>query len=565
MSMFSRRDFLRLTGGFAALAGAGSGTVATFLSSAVAATSGGKGAAPDVEIALKATRARVAILPGEQTQVWTYRGEVLKGDPASLQVMPGSFLGPIIRVRKGQQVRVRFMNDLPERSIIHWHGLHVPERMDGHPRDVVNPGSSYLYEFPMLNRASTYWFHPHPHTLTGGQVYRGLAGLFIVSDDEEAALNLPSGEYDVPLVIQDRTFDANNQLVYLQGGMGGAMGGHGGMMMGSGMMGNQGTMSGMGDMMGGMMDRMMGFLGDRILVNGRPDFVLAVATRVYRLRLLNGSNSRVYKLAWSDSSPLTVIATDGGLLAKPVQRSYVMLGPAERVELWADFSNLRADAEVTLQSLAFTGAEGDEMMEGYGGTGGMAGMMGGGRARPNGGPFPVLKVRVVREERETRTLPTVLAAVPRYRLEDAVNSSAPRRFTLTMRMMNWVINGRSFQMEQVAPDEVVKLNTVEAWEFVNERNPGEMMEQNGMVHPIHIHGVQFQVAERQVLSELKAGWDTVKDGYVDEGWRDTFLIMPGERVKLLMKFQDYPGLFLYHCHNLEHEDMGMMRNYRVES
>ncbi len=562
MSKVSRRDFLRLTGGFAALAGVGSGTVVPSLPSAVAATGGGQGAAPDVEIALKATRARIAILPGQQTEVWTYGGELLKGDPASLQVMPDSFLGPIIRIRKGQQVRVRFTNDLPEQSIIHWHGLHVPERMDGHPRDVVGPGGSYLYEFPVLNRAGTYWFHPHPHTLTGGQVYRGLAGLFIVSDDEEAALNLPSGEYDVPLVLQDRTFDANN----LQGGMGGAMGGHGGMMMGGGgMMGGQGTMRGMGEMMGGMMDRMMGFLGDRILVNGRPDFVLPVATRIYRLRLVNGSNSRVYKLAWSDTSPLTVIATDGGLLAKPVQRSYVMLGPAERVELWADFSKLRADAEVTLQSLAFSGAEGDEMMEGRGGAGGMAGMMGGGRALPNGGPFPVLKVRVVREERETRTLPTILAALPRYRLEDAVNASVPRRFTLTMRMMNWMINGRSFQMEQVAPDEVVKLNTVEAWEFVNEQNPGEMMEQNGMVHPIHIHGVQFQVAERQVLSELKTGWDTVKDGYVDEGWKDTVLIMPGERVKLLMKFQDYPGLFLYHCHNLEHEDMGMMRNYRVES
>jgi FtsP/CotA-like multicopper oxidase with cupredoxin domain len=104
---------------------------------------------------------------------------------------------------------------------------------------------------------------------------------------------------------------------------------------------------------------------------------------------------------------------------------------------------------------------------------------------------------------------------------------------------------------------------MEAWEFVNERNPGEMMEQNSMVHPIHIHGVQFQVIDRQVLPELKAGWDTVKDGYVDDGWKDTFLIMPGERVTVLMRFQDYPGVFLYHCHNLEHEDAGMMRNYRI--
>lgn len=238
-----------------------------------------------------------------------------------------------------------------------------------------------------------------------------------------------------------------------------------------------------------------------------------------------------------------------------------MLGPGERVELGADFSTLGAVGEATLQSLAYSGAEGDETM---GGQGTMGGMMGGGRALPNGAPFPVLRARVTREARETRTLPAVLATLPRYRLGDVVNGRAPRRFTLTMRNMTWLINGRTFAMDQVAPDETVKLNTAEAWEFVNERNPGEMMEQNGMGHPMHIHGVQFQVIERQVAPELKTGWDTVKDGYVDEGWKDTFLIMPGERVKLLMRFRDYPGVFLYHCHNLEHEDMGMMRNYRIE-
>jgi FtsP/CotA-like multicopper oxidase with cupredoxin domain len=504
---------------------------------------------------MKATRARVAILPGDHTAVWTYRAQLVKGDPGSLQTVSGSYLGPIIRVRKGAKVRVRFGNDLPEPSTIHWHGLLVPERMDGHPRDAVAPGGSYIYEFPVLNRAGTYWFHPHPHTLTGGQVYRGLAGLFIVSDDEEAALDLPSGEYDVPLILQDRRFDAHNQLVYQAGGMGGMMGGGHTMMGPGGGMGGHGTMD-------AMMDRLMGFLGDRILVNGKPDFVLPVATRAYRLRLLNGSNSRVYKLAWADGIPLTVIATDGGLLAKPIERPYVMLGPGERVELWADFSKLGAGGEMTLQSLAYSGAESDETP---GGHGGMSGMMGGGRTLPNGAPFPVLKVRVARTERETRSLPTVLATLPRYRLGDAVNGNAPRRFGLTMRRMSWLINGRSFEMERVAPDERVKLSTAEAWEFVNERNPGEMMEQNGMVHPMHIHGVQFQVIRRDVDADLRAGWETVKDGFLDEGWKDTFLIMPGERVTVLMRFEGHAGLFLYHCHNLEHEDLGMMRNYRIES
>lgn len=514
-----------------------------------AASSGNVAGATDIEIALTAAPGEAAILPGERTAVWTYGAELTNGDAASLQTVPDSYLAAIIRVRKGSRVRIRFRNDLPEPSTIHWHGLFVPDRMDGHPRDLVPPGGNYVYEFPVLNRAGTYWFHPHPHGRTGPQVYRGLAGLFLVSDDEEAALDLPVGEYDIPLVLQDRTFDGRNQLVYGAEGTGGMMGaGH--MMMGPG----HGAMS-------GMMDRMMGVLGDRILVNGRPDFVLQVATRAYRLRLLNGSNSRVYKLAWGDGSPLTVIATDGGLLAKPAQRPYVMLGPGERVELWADFGKLGAGGEMTLQSLAFSGAEGDETM---GGHGEMGGMMHGGAALPNGAPFPVLRVRVTRKERETRVLPAVLATLPRYRLADAVNARAPRRFALTMRAMNWLINGRTFEVDRVAPDETVKLKTTEAWEFVNELNPNEMMERNGMVHPVHIHGVQFQVVERQVLPALKAGWDTVKDGYVDEGWKDTFLTMPGERVRVLMKFQDYPGLFLYHCHNLEHEDAGMMRNYRIE-
>ncbi len=112
--------------------------------------------------------------------------------------------------------------------------------------------------------------------------------------------------------------------------------------------------------------------------------------------------------------------------------------------------------------------------------------------------------------------------------------------------------------------ETVKLNSVEQWEIINKLNPGAMMDAKGMAHPIHFHGVKFQIISRQVLPELAAGWQTVKDGYVDEGFKDTVMVMPGERVKLLMKFEKYSGLFSYHCHTLEHEDAGMMRNYRVK-
>ena len=528
-------------------------------------TPAGSASAVDLELALTALQGEVNVLPGQPTKVWRYQAEVLRGDASAVQPVEGSYSGPILRVRKGQKIRVHFRNQLPEPSIVHWHGMLVPDLMDGHPRTAVDPGQTYTYEYEVQNRAGTYWFHPHPHGLTGGQAYRGLAGMVIVTDDEEAAAGLPSGAQDLPIIIQDRTFDANNQLVYLagDGGMGAMMGAMG---------------------MNGMMDRMMGFLGERILVNGQPDTVLPLATRAYRLRVLNGSNSRIYKLAWSDDTPMTIIGTDGGLLEAPLQRPYVTLGPGERVELWADFSGRKVGDELTLMSREFLGAEGDTLVGG--GMGSMEGMMGGmqgmhghhdapepaatqapgttGAAPANGALFPVLIVRIERAEPETLKLPARLSSFERYHLEDAGNGPQPRSFGMSMRNMQWLLNGRVFEMEGVAENEIVRLGSLEAWEFVNEQNPNEMMERMGMAHPMHIHGVQFQVVQRDLLApELKAGFESVREGYVDEGWKDTVVVMPGERVRLLVKFV-HPGLFIYHCHNLEHEDLGMMRNYRVE-
>jgi FtsP/CotA-like multicopper oxidase with cupredoxin domain len=387
--------------------------------------------------------------------------------------------------------------------------------MDGHPRLVIPRGATYVYEFEVRNRAGTYWYHPHPHGMTGPQVYGGLAGLFLVSDDEEKAAGLPAGEYDIPLVIQDRAFDNRNQLIYLSGHR---------------------------------MEQMTGFLGDWILVNGNPDFILPAATRAYRLRLLNGSNSRIYKLAWQDGSPLTVIGTDGGLLETPAQRDYVMLGPAERIELWVDFSRYPVGSETALISLPFEGG-----MLGGGRMG--RGMMGPGAALPNGAGFPIFKVRVNRREKASPALPKRLSTINRYRAADAVNAGHPKRFNLEMRHMAWTINGRLFRMDQVDQDEKVRLDSLEIWEFINEGSGMGMMGGMNMPHPLHLHGKQFQVLERRGV---------VHDGYVDEGWKDTVLLMPGERIRILVRFGDYPGLFLYHCHNLEHEDMGMMRNYLIE-
>jgi FtsP/CotA-like multicopper oxidase with cupredoxin domain len=390
--------------------------------------------------------------------------------------------------------------------------------MDGHPRFAINPGEEFAYEFVIRDRAATYWFHPHSHGNTATQVYRGLAGLLLVADDEEDAIGLPTGDYDLPIVIQDRMFDGSNQLVYASAGM--------------------------------MMD---GFLGNTILVNGQPDYQLPVATRVYRLRLLNGSNSRTYKLAWDDSTPLVVIATDGGLLERPVQRDYVTLAPGERIDVWADFSRHALGDELTLRSLVFEGADSGMMMGGHGGFGVPA----------NGAALDIMRVRVDREESEDATLPDALSNVDWPAIEQAANAQSPRTFSVSFLMHSmmggqWGFDGRTFELNGVDDHELIPFNTLEVWEFINQTAPVVMN------HPIHIHGAQFQVIERRVDPDFADEWGTVSDGYVDEGWKDTVLLMPGERAKILIRFEDYAGRYLYHCHNLEHADAGMMRNLRVQ-
>ncbi|MHB1094493.1 multicopper oxidase family protein [Thiobacillus sp.] len=520
LKQIGRRRFLNALGGTALM-----GAVPGAVQSAQRAATASDTFTPDLEIELRAVQDQVPLYQGPPTNVWRYRARVLKGDAQSVSHHPDSPLGPVIRVHRGTRIRIHFINELPQPSVVHWHGLLVPEAADGHPRYAVGPGGRYVYEFEVINRAGTYWFHPHPHGMTGSQVYAGLTGLFIVTDDEERALKLPDGDRDVGLVIQDRSFTRDNQLRYM---------GQGGGMMG---------------MMGGM----MGFLGDRIHVNGRPDFTLAAERKPYRLRLLNGSNSRICKLAWSDGSPVTVIGTDGGLLAAPVSRPYVTLAPSERVELWVDFSTRAAGEEIGLVSLPFAASAGGGMM--------MGGGMMGGSGPAQGAGFPVFKVRVGQGAAVSEKLPEKLASMPALRPEQAHNLNAPRSIRVTASGMRWSLNGRMFEMEGVAPDEVVRFGSTEVWEFINEASMHMM---GSMPHPLHVHGVQFRIIDRRVHPSAMAAWRSVSDGYVDEGWKDTALVMPGERVRVLMRFESFPGLFLYHCHNLEHEDTGMMRNFLIK-
>lgn len=309
-----------------------------------------------------------------------------------------------------------------------------------------------------------------------------------------------------------------------------------------------------------MMDQMIGFLGDTILVNSAPNASIDVKASAYRLRPLNGSNSRIYKLAWQGGTPLTVIATDGGLLEEPLTREYITMGPGERVELWADFSKQSAGSEMKLVSLPFSDFSGDGMM---------GGMMGG-SSLPNGTPLDILSLKIGEKGTDIIPLPARLSTIERHNAKEAVNQNNPRSFTLAMQGMIHTINNRLFEMDAVAQDEIVRLGDLELWKFANlEGGGGGMGMGMGMMnmempHPMHIHSVQFQVIGRQIARRYESAYQELSAGFVDDGWKDTVLVMPGEKVQVLVRFENYAGTFLYHCHNLEHEDAGMMRNYKIE-
>lgn len=490
---------------------------------------------PDVELTLTAAPAEVALLPGAPTRVWRYTATVVRGPASTVQTLPGSYLGPVLHFRRGQRVRVRFENRLAEPSIVHWHGLDVPEAADGHPRLAVDGGRDYVYDFEVVNRAGTYWYHPHPHMRTAAQVYQGLAGVVVVSDPEDEALGLPTGDASLVLVLQDRRFDAKNQLVYANGGaMAGDMGRRGGMGRGGG---------GMGGGMGAMMETMNGWLGDRLFVSGIHQPTRALERRAYRVRLLNGSNARFYKLAWSDGAPFTILGGDGGLLERARTRPFLTLAPGQRADLLLDASTRASGSSFSLRSVAYPA---DAV--------GHVGMMGVRSPLRQGAAIDLMSFTVRGGPAARLTLPERLCTPP---AAWARHDHAPvRRVPLTFMQMQWLIGGRTYDLTEVAAEETVAPGSTHIWEFRNEPNPMGM----AMAHPLHVHGTQFRV-----LARSGAAGNPLAEGISDTNATDTVLVLPGETVRVQITFSNYPGLYLYHCHILEHEDLGMMRNFRISA
>ena len=476
---------------------------------------------------IRATTASFPILPERESPFLLYQTEHAGK----------SYQNPILRIESGARFTVSLDNALPEPTIIHWHGLHTPANMDGHPVNTIAPGGRYDYDFTIRNRGGTYWYHTHAHELTAKQAYNGLASFFLVDDDDQRrlskALDLQLGVTDLPLVIQDKRFDAQGKLLYKPNAH----------------------------------DSMMGWLGDIVLANLTPNAVQAVTPRTYRLRLLNGSNARIYRLAFVKGSVLldfTVIGTDGGLIERPETVTEAFLAPGERLDVLFDAGQAQPGEDIFLKSLAFDPMENEGTTGGMSGMGGMAGMnkgmgqmMGGMSSSrlPLGLAFNVLKLSVTAGERVVAKLPATLSQVAAIRTETATE----RKIELSMGHMRFLINGRSFRMDEIAFD--VKRGAVEIWRI---SNPVA-----GMPHPMHLHGFSFQVLERlNSPTQLSASARFGKGRTVsDLGWKDTVLVWPGETVRIAIDFtHDFPGsqTYLFHCHNLEHEDGGMMINFRVQ-
>ena len=183
---------------------------------------------------------------------------------------------------------------------------------------------------------------------------------------------------------------------------------------------------------------------------------------------------------------------------------------------------------------------------------------------PSGSDYPILKIRVAKKEQGNHTLPKVLTPITALRIKDAANADNPKTIALSMQHMSALLNGRSYKMDDIQPDEMIPVNSLQLIEFDNGFDGGGMHGMMNMPHPMHLHGEQFQIVKREVNPRSGDSYASVASGLIQNGWQDTVLVMPGEKVTILKPFNDFKGLFMYHCHNLEHEDMGMMRDFLIK-
>jgi FtsP/CotA-like multicopper oxidase with cupredoxin domain len=422
---------------------------------------------PEAACDITAREAAARILPGLDTKIWGYNG---------------LFPGPVIEVRRGSSLTLRLSNALPVPIVNHLHGGRTPPESDGYPTDFVPPGVAREYWYPNTQRAATLWYHDHRMDFTGPQVWRGLAGFYILRDEAELRLPLPRGDKEIPLMLCDRSFDSDGSLLYpsLDPSLT-----HGGVAH----------------------EYMGGVLGDVILVNGAPWPRLDVANRRYRFRILNASNARRYELSFGQ--PIVQIGGDGGLLTLPLAHKTLPIAPAERFDIVVDFSAYPLGSDVTLKNLADNGPAGE-----------------------------IMRFHVARREHDDSAIPQFLTQLPP---PDESQAVATRTFDFSYRRADgtWTVNRKPFDRDRMEANP--RLGTSEIWEL-----------RSDFSHPLHLHLVQFRVLSH-----------SGRPRPYDAGFKDTIDLAPGEVARILVNFSGYRGRYVFHCHNLEHEDMAMMANFEV--
>lgn len=435
--------------------------------------------------------------------------QFLPGQPTNTMGANGPLLGPTILLDANQQVTLHVTNQLGEPTTIHWHGMHVAPENDGGPHVVIEDGTTWSPSFPVLDKASTHWYHPHLHMRTNEHVVKGIAGFVIVRDAEEAALALPRtyGVDDLPLAIQTKEFDANNQVVW-----------------------------------NGVMDT-------HVMVNGTLDPYVAVPAQMVRLRLLNGASERVFNLGLSNGATFHQIASDGGLFAAPVALTRLRLAPGERAEVLVDLGALEGQS-IHLRNF------GSELPNGiYGATQpgmGPVQQIPGYTANPlNGGNYNILRLDVgAPTAAPVTTVPATLASLSPWLAADAdttrIITFSPVNMGPTAIQGPFVFDMMPFDMMMI--NQHIPFDNVEIWELRNN---------TPIAHPFHIHDVQFHI-----LSINGAAPPANLQG------RKDVVLVPGGQgvVRFITKFETYWSTeypYMYHCHMLTHEDDGMMGQFLV--
>lgn len=436
----------------------------------------------------------------------------------SVQFFPGAisktyafnqykYLGPTLIFNKGSNVNITVNNQVGDTTTVHWHGIHLPAKWDGGPHTPIMPAASWNPQFAVMDHAATYWYHPHMHMKTAEQAIKGAAGLIIVRDPLEAAINLPRkyGVDDIPLIVQCQQYDAQNQAMPL-----------------------------------GMQD-------STILVNGaRATYGYTVyanlPSQVVRMRILNASGERTFNFGFTANKQFRIIASDGGLLNTPVTTTRIRLAPGERAEILIDLTGMISQT-IHLKSFASElpiGIQGGPTMPMPPNSPPMDSPL-------NGVDFNVMQINVGPQTANPVTsIPSVLANNVVYPQASA-NVTRTIRFTADSLMVMdgpFYFNDSSFNMMRI--DYEIPLNSVEIWKLVNETM---------VAHPFHIHDVQFYVIDR-------SGNPPAPE---ESGRKDVVLVPPGDSLMFITKFEDFVDTipYMYHCHILMHEDDGMMGQFVV--